>query len=34
MKWMIGYARKRNEKSMAEKLAGEILPLRVTKVRL
>jgi small subunit ribosomal protein S7 len=25
MKWMIGYARKRNEKSMAEKLAGEIL---------
>lgn len=25
MKWMIGYARKRNEKSMANKLAGEIL---------
>jgi len=25
MKWMIGYARKRNEKSMAEKLAGEII---------
>jgi small subunit ribosomal protein S7 len=25
MKWLIGYARKRNEKSMAEKLAGEIL---------
>lgn len=25
MKWMIGYARKRNEKSMAEKLAGEIV---------
>jgi len=25
MKWMIGCARKRNEKSMAEKLAGEIL---------
>jgi len=25
MKWMISYARKRNEKSMAEKLAGEIL---------
>lgn len=24
MKWMISYARKRNEKSMAEKLAGEI----------
>jgi small subunit ribosomal protein S7 len=25
MKWLIGYARKRNEKSMAEKLAGEII---------
>ena len=25
MKWMIGYSRKRNEKSMANKLAGEIL---------
>ena len=25
MKWLIGYARKRNEKSMAAKLAGEIL---------
>jgi small subunit ribosomal protein S7 len=25
MQWMIGYARRRNEKSMAEKLAGEIL---------
>ena len=25
MKWLIMYARKRNEKSMAEKLAGEIL---------
>jgi small subunit ribosomal protein S7 len=25
MKWLIGYARKRNEKSMAEKLAAEIL---------
>ena len=25
IKWMIGYARKRNEKSMANKLAGEIL---------
>lgn len=25
MKWMIAYARKRNEKSMANKLAGEIL---------
>jgi len=25
MKWMIGYARKRNEKTMAQKLAGEIL---------
>jgi len=25
MKWLIGYARKRNEKTMAEKLAGEIL---------
>ncbi len=25
MKWMIGFARKRNEKSMANKLAGEIL---------
>jgi small subunit ribosomal protein S7 len=24
MKWMIGYARKRNEKSMAQKLAAEI----------
>jgi len=25
MKWMIGYARKRNDKSMARKLANEIL---------
>ena len=25
IKWLIGYARKRNEKSMAAKLAGEIL---------
>ena len=25
MKWLIGYARKRNEKSMSEKLAGEII---------
>ncbi len=25
MKWLIGYARKRNEKSMAAKLAGEII---------
>lgn len=25
IKWMIGYARKRNEKSMAAKLAGEII---------
>lgn len=25
MKWLIGYARKRNEKSMAEKLASEIV---------
>lgn len=25
MKWLIGYARKRNEKTMSEKLAGEIL---------
>jgi len=25
MKWIIGYARKRNEKSMAQKLAAEIL---------
>jgi small subunit ribosomal protein S7 len=25
MKWLIGYARKRNEKSMADKLAGEIM---------
>jgi small subunit ribosomal protein S7 len=25
IKWMVGYARKRNEKSMAEKLAGEIV---------
>ena len=25
MKWLIGYARKRNEKSMSQKLAGEIL---------
>lgn len=25
MKWMITYARKRNEKSMAQKLAGEII---------
>jgi len=25
MKWLIGYARKRNEKSMASKLAAEIL---------
>ena len=25
MKWLIGYSRKRNEKSMSQKLAGEIL---------
>lgn len=25
MKWLIGYARKRNEKTMAEKLAGELM---------
>ena len=25
MKWLIGYARKRNEKSMSEKLAAEII---------
>ena len=25
MKWLIGYARKRNERSMASKLAGEIM---------
>jgi len=25
MKWMIGFARKRNEKSMSQKLAGEIM---------
>jgi len=25
IKWLIGYARKRNEKSMADKLAGEII---------
>jgi small subunit ribosomal protein S7 len=25
MKWMISYARKRNEKSMADRLAGEIM---------
>ncbi|HNQ11967.1 MAG TPA: 30S ribosomal protein S7 [Bacteroidia bacterium] len=25
MKWMISYARNRNEKSMAEKLAGEVI---------
>jgi small subunit ribosomal protein S7 len=25
MKWMISYSRARNEKSMAEKLAGEIM---------
>ena len=25
MKWMLDYARKRNEKSMAQKLAGEIM---------
>ena len=25
MKWLISFARKRNEKSMAQKLAGEIL---------
>ncbi|MBX7052048.1 MAG: 30S ribosomal protein S7 [Flavobacteriales bacterium] len=25
MKWLIGYARARNEKSMADKLAGEII---------
>ena len=25
IKWMINYARKRNEKSMKEKLAGEII---------
>ena len=25
MKWLIGYSRKRNEKSMAQKLAAEII---------
>lgn len=25
MKWLIGYARKRNEKSMSERLAGEVI---------
>ena len=25
MKWLISYSRKRNEKSMAQKLAGEII---------
>lgn len=25
MKWMIGYSKKRNEKTMAQKLAGEII---------
>ena len=25
MKWLIGYARKRNEKTMAQKLAAEII---------
>jgi small subunit ribosomal protein S7 len=25
MKWLIGYSRKRNEKTMAQKLAGEII---------
>jgi small subunit ribosomal protein S7 len=25
MKWLIGYARRRNEKSMPEKLAAEII---------
>ena len=25
MKWLIGYSRKRNEKSMADKLAAEIV---------
>lgn len=25
IKWLVGYARKRNEKSMAQKLAGEII---------
>ena len=25
MKWMIGYARKRNDKSMSHKLAAEIV---------
>ena len=25
MKWLIGYSRKRNEKSMAQKLAAEIM---------
>jgi small subunit ribosomal protein S7 len=25
MKWLIGYSRKRNEKSMSQKLAGEII---------
>lgn len=25
MSWMVGYSRKRNEKSMAQKLAGEII---------
>ena len=25
MKWMIGFARKRNEKTMGERLAGEVI---------
>jgi len=30
MKWLIGYARNRNEKSMADKLAGEIIAAPTT----
>ena len=32
MKWLIGYARKRNEKSMAQKLSAEILAASKKKV--
>jgi small subunit ribosomal protein S7 len=34
MKWLISYARKRNEKSMAQKLAAEVLLLLRKKVLL
>jgi len=34
MKWLIGYARSRNEKSMADKLAGEIIAASKGKVLL